>query len=202
MLPSRLLKTQVTDLEWMLLSANNSCLNLLGPNRMSISDCLLLNLFLLRKCHRVANRTEINSCCTGPNLLMLGRVNMSLLATCLIPTSEYICVGDESVQVHWLTIPSETERNWDLDLAEDVKGEVEKKYGQVRRIKVDKMSAVSESLYGDGKRLTCVDQGDVYIEFETIKYADTAVKGLNGRFFGGRQLRASYITEALFKAHL
>jgi RNA-binding protein 39 len=38
---------------------------------------------------------------------------------------------------------SETERNWDLDLAEDVKGEVETKYGKLKRIKVDKMSAVS-----------------------------------------------------------
>lgn len=37
----------------------------------------------------------------------------------------------------------ETERNWDLDLAEDVKGEIEGKYGKLRRIKVDKMSAVS-----------------------------------------------------------
>lgn len=36
----------------------------------------------------------------------------------------------------------ETERNWDLDLAEDIKGEVESKYGTVKRIKVDKMSAV------------------------------------------------------------
>jgi hypothetical protein len=38
---------------------------------------------------------------------------------------------------------SETERNWDLDLAEDVKGEIESKYGKLKRIKVDKMSAVS-----------------------------------------------------------
>jgi RNA-binding protein 39 len=39
---------------------------------------------------------------------------------------------------------SETERNWDLDLAEDVKGEVESKYGKLKRIKVEKMSAVSK----------------------------------------------------------
>lgn len=44
----------------------------------------------------------------------------------------------------WLIrIYRETERNWDLDLAEDVKGEVEGKYGKVKRIKVDKMTAVS-----------------------------------------------------------
>ncbi|WVR07450.1 hypothetical protein IAU60_004491 [Kwoniella sp. DSM 27419] len=79
----------------------------------------------------------------------------------------------------------ETERNWDLDLAEDVKGEVESKYGKVMRIKVDKMSA-----------------GEVYIHFGEIDGASAAIKGLNGRFFGGRQLQASYISETLFKAHL
>ena len=42
---------------------------------------------------------------------------------------------------------SETERNWDLDMAEDIKGEVESKYGPIRKIKVDKMSRVSSYLY-------------------------------------------------------
>jgi hypothetical protein len=42
---------------------------------------------------------------------------------------------------------SETERNWDLDMAEDIKGEVESKYGPIRKIKVDKMSRVSYYLY-------------------------------------------------------
>lgn len=51
----------------------------------------------------------------------------------------------------------ETERNWDLDLAEDVKGEVERQYGHVRRIKVDKMSAVSEEAADPG--LICADPG-------------------------------------------
>ncbi|ORY35622.1 hypothetical protein BCR39DRAFT_511177 [Naematelia encephala] len=80
----------------------------------------------------------------------------------------------------------ETERNWDLDLAEDVRGEVESKYGLVKRIKVDKMSS----------------SGEVYIEFNNIGDARGAIKGLNGRFFGGRQLQASFISEALFKAHM
>ena len=43
----------------------------------------------------------------------------------------------------------ETERNWDLDLAEDVKGEIEGKYGKLKRIKVDKMSAVGLLLLMD-----------------------------------------------------
>lgn len=46
----------------------------------------------------------------------------------------------------------ETERNWDLDLAEDVKNEIEGKYGKLKRIKVDKMSAVSQALPHSGLR--------------------------------------------------
>ena len=40
------------------------------------------------------------------------------------------------------TIERETERDWDRDLAEDVKGEVESKYGRVLAIKVEKESQV------------------------------------------------------------
>lgn len=36
----------------------------------------------------------------------------------------------------------ETERDWDKDLADDVKGEVEAKYGRVDFIKVEKESQV------------------------------------------------------------
>ena len=36
----------------------------------------------------------------------------------------------------------ETERDWDKELAEDVKGECEGKYGSVEFIKVEKESAV------------------------------------------------------------
>lgn len=45
----------------------------------------------------------------------------------------------------------ETDRNWDLDLAEDVKGEVERQYGPVKRIKVDKMSRVRPLREMNGK---------------------------------------------------
>lgn len=79
----------------------------------------------------------------------------------------------------------ETERNWDTDLADDVKDEVNTKYGPVARIKVDKMS-----------------QGDVYMEFADLDGAERARMGLQGRWFGGRKLQATFISETLFKAHL
>jgi hypothetical protein len=39
--------------------------------------------------------------------------------------------------------PRETERDWDKDLAEDVKGECEEKYGKVSAIKVEKETQVN-----------------------------------------------------------
>lgn len=79
----------------------------------------------------------------------------------------------------------ETERNWDTDLAEDIREEVKNKYGRVARIKVDKMS-----------------QGDVYIEFADLEGSERARHGLQDRWFGGRKLQAQFISETLFKAHL
>ncbi|GAA5898509.1 hypothetical protein JCM6882_007802 [Rhodosporidiobolus microsporus] len=75
----------------------------------------------------------------------------------------------------------ETERDWDLDLAEDVKGECEDKYGKVVDIYVVKES-----------------QGEIYIRFEAVDGAVKAVAGLNGRWFGGRQIEASHTSDPAF----
>jgi hypothetical protein len=45
-----------------------------------------------------------------------------------------------------LVVPRETERDWDKDLAEDVKGECEEKYGNVLAIKVEKETQVNAYL--------------------------------------------------------
>ncbi len=39
------------------------------------------------------------------------------------------------------------------------------------------------------------------MKFVDVKSAATAVEGLNGRFFGGRSLKAAFIGEAFYKAH-
>jgi hypothetical protein len=49
-----------------------------------------------------------------------------------------VCV---SVQYFAKRITSENERDWDKDLADEVKGECEDKYGKVEAIKVDKDSS-------------------------------------------------------------
>jgi RNA-binding protein 39 len=78
----------------------------------------------------------------------------------------------------------ETERDWDKDLAEDVKGECEEKYGQVEAIKVEKET-----------------QGEIYVKFDSIDSAKNAIQGLNGRWFGGKQVSAAFISDAIMQAH-
>jgi len=78
----------------------------------------------------------------------------------------------------------ETERDWDKDLAEDVKGECEEKYGMVEFIKVEKES-----------------QGEIYVKFDTIESAKAAIQSLNGRWFGGKQISATFISDAILQAH-
>ncbi|KDN53001.1 splicing factor, CC1-like protein [Tilletiaria anomala UBC 951] len=79
----------------------------------------------------------------------------------------------------------EVERDWDTDLANDVKEECEAKYGGVERIHVERESA-----------------GDIYVKFVDVSVAAKAIQGLNGRFFGGRSIKAHYIAEAIFNAKL
>ncbi|KAK4057547.1 Phosphatidylinositol-3-phosphatase SAC1 [Microbotryomycetes sp. JL221] len=77
----------------------------------------------------------------------------------------------------------ENERDWDIDLRDDVKSEAESKYGLVIDIFVVKES-----------------QGEIYIRFGSVDAAIKAVAGLNGRWFGGRQILASHATDSLFDA--
>lgn len=79
----------------------------------------------------------------------------------------------------------ETERGWDKELADDVKEECEDKYGKVVSIKVDVDSA-----------------GEIWVKFDTIEGATKAIAGLNGRFFGGRSIRASFVSEGIFNSML
>ncbi|KAF8227436.1 splicing factor, CC1-like protein [Tricholoma matsutake] len=78
----------------------------------------------------------------------------------------------------------ETERDWDKDLADDVKGECEDKYGPVEAIKVEKET-----------------QGEIYVKFDSIDTAKKAIQGLNGRWFGGNQVSAAFISDAIMQAH-
>lgn len=106
----------------------------------------------------------------------------------------------------------ETERDWDLELADDVKTECEEKYGKVLDIYVKKESTeASFSLfppgYGGGgrtKRLTRDKrhvQGEIYIRFDSVETAARALQGLNGRWFGGKQISAAHVGDTLYDSN-
>jgi RNA-binding protein 39 len=94
----------------------------------------------------------------------------------------------------------ETERDWDKDLAEDVKGECSTKYGPVQAIKVEKETQVRIHPW----KIICVLcllQGEIYVKFDSVESAKKAIQGLNSRWFGGRQISAGFISDAIMQAH-
>jgi RNA-binding protein 23/39 len=94
----------------------------------------------------------------------------------------------------------ETDADWDKELAEDVKGECETKYGPVDRIKVEKESQVKLMLYPRSS-MANNDQGEIYLKFGNVDAARKSVQGLNGRWFGGKQVSATFISDAIMQAH-
>ncbi|KAI8981576.1 hypothetical protein BDB01DRAFT_836293 [Pilobolus umbonatus] len=77
----------------------------------------------------------------------------------------------------------ETEPDWVSELESDIKLECEK-FGHVEHIKVNSNS-----------------MGEVFLKFDNNHAAENAVKALNGRWFGGKQITASYVSEAIFNAN-
>ena len=82
-----------------------------------------------------------------------------------------------------LTIARETEPDWQDDIKADVWDECEKKFGKVLHVAVDPNS-----------------QGDVYIKFQNLASGERAIKGLNGRNFGGARIRAAPVSEAIYNS--
>ena len=78
----------------------------------------------------------------------------------------------------------ETEADWDLDIADEMRDECSK-YGPLLHVWVDKNS-----------------QGHVYLRFHTTQAAQAAHAALNGRWFGGRQLVASYLSEEQYRSRV
>ncbi|CAO3615082.1 unnamed protein product [Cunninghamella echinulata] len=74
----------------------------------------------------------------------------------------------------------ETEPDWVKELEVDIKEECQQ-YGAVEHISVD-----ADSL------------GDVYLKFNSIDAGQRAIQALNGRWFGGRQIRAAFMAEAVY----
>lgn len=94
----------------------------------------------------------------------------------------------------------ETDADWDKELSEDVKGECETKYGPVDRIKVERESQVNPML-SLRSLIANHDQGEIYLKFSNVDAARKSVQGLNGRWFGGKQVSATFISDAIMQAH-
>ncbi|KAF2663747.1 splicing factor, CC1-like protein [Microthyrium microscopicum] len=72
---------------------------------------------------------------------------------------------------------------WIKELEEDVKAECEEKYGHVVHIALDPNT-----------------QGDIYVKFDRIDGGENAIRGLNGRFFGGRTISAQPVVDAVYSS--
>ncbi|KAI9274197.1 hypothetical protein BY458DRAFT_539490 [Sporodiniella umbellata] len=78
----------------------------------------------------------------------------------------------------------ETEPDWVSDLESDIKIECEK-YGPVEHIKVNSSS-----------------MGEVFLKFDQPQSAERATSALNGRWFGGKQITAACISDAIYNANV
>jgi len=72
---------------------------------------------------------------------------------------------------------------WIKELEDDVQAECKTKYGNVVHIAVDPNSS-----------------GDIYVKFDKISGGEKAIQGLNGRFFGGRQVSAMPVVDAVYSS--
>ncbi|KAF9178203.1 hypothetical protein BGZ51_007330 [Haplosporangium sp. Z 767] len=78
------------------------------------------------------------------------------------------------------TDEDKSEPEWAKELEEDVKEEAEKN-GPVVHIKVEQDSP-----------------GEIYLKFDSVQSATSAVQSLGGRFFAGRQIIAAFLPEMLY----
>jgi RNA-binding protein 39 len=69
----------------------------------------------------------------------------------------------------------ETEAHWEAAIADEVREECSR-YGRVLHLSVVKNKA-----------------GEVYVKFADAAGAQTAISALDGRWFGGRQIKATYV---------
>jgi RNA-binding protein 23/39 len=126
----------------------------------------------------------------------------SVLLKNMFDPEEYVSSSGWNAAVDHGQLYRETERDWDKDLAEDVKGECEDKYGKVEAIKVEKETQVRTPLSIWHICLLTNLQGEIYVKFDSIDTAKKAIDGLNGRWFGGKQVSAAFIPDAIMLAHL
>ncbi|KAH7321214.1 linker between RRM2 and RRM3 domains in RBM39 protein-domain-containing protein [Stachybotrys elegans] len=100
------------------------------------------------------------------------------------PLPVNVNMASRCVVLHNMFDPEEEEGDdWVKELEDDIRQEAEKKYGHVVHISVDPNS-----------------KGDVYLKFDRVQGGENAIKGLNGRYFGGRMIDASPVVDAVYSS--
>ncbi|KAL3960182.1 hypothetical protein ACCO45_005299 [Purpureocillium lilacinum] len=97
-------------------------------------------------------------------------VNVNTASRCIVLRNMYDPAEEQSEQ-------------FIQELEEDVKTECEDKYGRVVHIAVDRNTP-----------------GEVYLKFDKVQGGENAIKGLNGRYFGGRMINASPVVDAIYSS--
>ena len=97
--------------------------------------------------------------------------------------AEYVLSTPSSTNLSANRTTSEEGEAWIKELEDDVRAECNDKYGKVVHISVDPNTA-----------------GDIYLKFDRVTGGENAIKGLNGRFFGGRQISAQPVVDAVYSS--
>jgi RNA-binding protein 23/39 len=77
----------------------------------------------------------------------------------------------------------ETGDSWVKELEDEVREECERQYGHVVHIAVEPNSA-----------------GEIYVKFDKLSSGEKAILGLNGRYFGGFQITAQPVVDAVYSS--
>ncbi|KAI1388217.1 splicing factor, CC1-like protein [Hypoxylon trugodes] len=100
------------------------------------------------------------------------------------PLPVNVNMASRCVVLHNMFDPTEEEgESWIKELEDDVRQEAEEKYGHVVHISLDPNS-----------------QGDIYLKFDKVQGGENAIKGLNGRYFGGRMISAAPVVDAVYSS--
>ncbi|TGJ80437.1 hypothetical protein E0Z10_g8323 [Xylaria hypoxylon] len=100
------------------------------------------------------------------------------------PLPVKVNMASRCVVLHNMFDSTEEEgEGWVKDLEDDVRQEAEEKYGHVVHISLDPNSP-----------------GDIYLKFDKVQGGENAIKGLNGRYFGGRMISAAPVVDAVYSS--
>jgi len=100
------------------------------------------------------------------------------------PLPVNVNLAGRCVVLHNMFDPAEEEGDeWIKELEDDVRQEAEEKYGHVVHIALDPNS-----------------QGNIYLKFDKVQGGENAIKGLNGRYFGGRMISAAPVVDAVYSS--